>query len=393
MPSPDSLAGSVSDGLPADPRPAPAADRAGNATVRRSGVPEVPGVLTATEVLATAEHIAGRQEPGGAISWPDGHTDAWDHVECAMALSVCGLSGPARRAYDWLRHTQRADGSWPKRTEAGIVTDAAAESNQTAYVAVGTWHEFQLTGDTAFLAQMWPVVRRAIGFVLDLQLPRGEIVWQRTADGTPARYALLTGCSSTYQSLLCAARLARLAGEPQPRWERAARQLGHVVAGHPGAFADKSRFSMDWYYPVLAGPVRGPAARARLDSGWAEFVVPGLGVRCVRDEPWVTGAETCELVMALDAVGDSRPGPGGVRGGPAPAGHRRRLLDRLAVREPGALPGRAEQLDRGGDDPGRRRPVPDHPGLGAVPRPAVAAGPASLRARGGGRRDRRSRGR
>jgi hypothetical protein len=69
-------------------------------------------------------------------------------------------------------------------------------------------------------------------------------------------------------------------------------------------FADKSRFSMDWYYPVLAGPVRGPAARARLDSGWAEFVVPGLGVRCVRDEPWVTGAETCELVMALDAVGD-----------------------------------------------------------------------------------------
>jgi hypothetical protein len=28
-------------------------------------------------------------------------------------------------------------------------------------------------------------------------------------------------------------------------------------------------------------------------------------VRCVSDEPWVTGAETCELVMALDALGDS----------------------------------------------------------------------------------------
>ena len=33
-------------------------------------------------------------------------------------------------------------------------------------------------------------------------------------------------------------------------------------------------------------------------------MVPGLGVRCVRDEPWVTGAETCELVLALDALGD-----------------------------------------------------------------------------------------
>jgi hypothetical protein len=304
MPSPDFLAGSVSDGHPGPPGPAATADSRGAATARRSGVPEVPDVLTATEVLATAEDIADRQEPCGAISWPDGHTDAWDHVECAMALSVCGLSGPARRAYDWLRATQRADGSWPKRTEAGVVTDAAAESNQTAYVAVGTWHEYQLTGDTAFLAQMWPVVRRAIGFVLDLQQPRGEIVWQRAADGTPARYALLTGCASTYQSLVCAARLARLAGDPQPRWEQAARRLGHVVACHPGAFADKSRFSMDWYYPVLAGPVRGPAARARLDSGWADFVVPGLGVRCVSDEPWVTGAETCELVMALDAAGD-----------------------------------------------------------------------------------------
>src|ERR1035438_7824709 len=230
MPSPDCLAGSVSDGQLQPPGPAMAAHRSQGTTARSSGVPELPGVLTATEVLATAEHIADRQEPCGAISWPDGHTDAWDHVECAMALSVCGLSGPARRAYGWLRDTQRTDGSWPKRTEAGVVTDAAAESNQAAYVAVGTWHEFQLTGDTGFLAEMWPVVRRAIGFVLDLQLPRGEIVWQRTADGTPARYALLTGCASTYQSLVCAGRLAPRAGDPHPGWEQAARRLGHVVA-------------------------------------------------------------------------------------------------------------------------------------------------------------------
>jgi hypothetical protein len=34
-------------------------------------------------------------------------------------------------------------------------------------------------------------------------------------------------------------------------------------------------------------------------------VVPGLGVRCVSDQPWVTGAETCELVLALDAIGEA----------------------------------------------------------------------------------------
>jgi hypothetical protein len=35
-------------------------------------------------------------------------------------------------------------------------------------------------------------------------------------------------------------------------------------------------------------------------------VVPGLGIRCVDTNPWVTGAETCELALALDAVGDHR---------------------------------------------------------------------------------------
>jgi hypothetical protein len=269
-----------------------------------AGVPAVPGILTAGDVLATGEQIAAGQESSGAIGWPDGHTDAWNHVECAMALSACGLTSAARRAYDWLRRTQGRDGSWPKKTVAEKVVDPAAESNQAAYVAVGTWHEYLLTGDESFVAQMWPTVRRAIGFVLALQVPRGEIRWERAADGTPASYALLTGCSSTYQGLRCAARLARHLGEPQPGWEVAASRLGHVVACHPEAFADKSRFSMDWYYPVLAGPVRGPAAVDRLDAQWGEFVVPGLGVRCVSDEPWVTGAETCELVMALDAVGD-----------------------------------------------------------------------------------------
>jgi hypothetical protein len=267
--------------------------------------PAVRGVLTERDVLATGESIAAAQQSDGAIGWPDGHIDAWNHTECAMALSACGLHAASRLAYHWLRAAQRPDGSWPKRTMPdGTITDAAADSNQVAYVATGVWHEYLVSGDTAFVAAMWPAVRAATEFVLDLQTPRGEIRWERDAGGDPGGYALLTGCSSTYQSLRCAVWLAELVGEPQPDWELAAGQLGHVVACHPEAFADKSRFSMDWYYPVLAGPVRGPAAWQRLADGWDEFVVPGLGVRCVSDQPWVTAAETCELVLALDALGD-----------------------------------------------------------------------------------------
>jgi len=259
--------------------------------------------VKAAEVLATGESIARMQEPAGAIPWPDGHVDVWDHVECAMALTACGLREPARRAYRWLRETQRADGSWPRSITGGRAADRAAESHHAAYIAVGTWHEYLVTGDERHCLTMWPAVRRAVDWVLGLRAPRGEVMWERDAAGQPGTYALLSGCSSIHQSLRCAIEVAKLADDPKPDWELAADALAHMVACHPEAFADKSRFAMDWYYPVLGGAVGGPDAARRLTSAWDRFVVPGLGVRCVSDQPWVTGAETCELVIALDACG------------------------------------------------------------------------------------------
>ena len=60
---------------------------------------------------------------------------------------------------------------------------------------------------------------------------------------------------------------------------------------------------MDWYYPVLGGVLTGEAAVERLRERWADFVEEGRGARCVSDRPWVTAAETCELVLALDCAG------------------------------------------------------------------------------------------
>ncbi len=99
MRPPESLAG------PSVTSPSP--ERASVASAR---LPSVPGILTADQVLATGKSIAAVQQRDGAIGWPDGHVDAWNHVECVMALSVCGLRGAARRGYEWLRATQRRDG-------------------------------------------------------------------------------------------------------------------------------------------------------------------------------------------------------------------------------------------------------------------------------------------
>ncbi|MDA3662571.1 prenyltransferase [Mycobacterium xenopi] len=268
--------------------------------------PGVPGVLTPQQCRQTAESIAAVQEPSGAIPWSQGgHTDPWDHVECAMALTAAGLVEPARRAYEWCRHHQRADGSWPIQLRAGVVEDANSDSNFCAYIAVGVWHHVLITGDRGFAAAMWPTVRAAFDFVLELQLAGGEICWARGESG-PVPEALLTGCASVFHSIRCALALANHLDQPQPEWEVALGRLGHAIIAHPSAFTEKPHHSMDWYYPILGGALRGAAAEARLAERWADFVVDGLGVRCVDDRPWVTGAETCELVLALDAIGNRR---------------------------------------------------------------------------------------
>jgi len=270
------------------------------------GTPGVAGILSPQQCRQTAESIAAVQLRSGEIPWSDGgHTDPWDHVECAMALTAAGLFEESRAAYEWSRREQRPDGSWAIQYRRGTVEDANSDSNFCAYIATGVWHHVLVTGDDDFAGRMWPTVHAAIDFVLNLQAGTGEIYWAHGPGGVLPE-ALLTGNSSVYHSIRCALALADRIGAPQPEWEVAVGRLGHTIAEHPAAFTDKPLHSMDWYYPILGGALRGESAQERIAARWDEFVVDGLGIRCVNDRPWVTGAETCELVMALDAVGDRR---------------------------------------------------------------------------------------
>jgi hypothetical protein len=268
-----------------------------------------PDHLTPDAVVASGVAIESVQEPDGAVPWTvGGHADVWNHVEAAMALLVTDRLDAVERAWAWVRRSQRADGSWPMKVVGGLVEDASGESNMTAYVAVGVWHHWLVRRDLGFVAAHWPVVRRALDFVCGLQLPFGGIAWsQEWRDGAPAtvnRAALLAGSASIHHALRAGLTLAELLDDPQPEWELSAGRLGHALREHRDLFLDKSTYSMDWYYPVLAGAVRGPAGRVLIDSRWDDFVVAGLGVRCVDTNPWVTGAETCELALTLDALGD-----------------------------------------------------------------------------------------
>jgi len=262
------------------------------------------GRLTPAETSATAEWIASVQLPDGLIPWyPGGHADPWNHVEAAMALLVAGRREEADAALRWSARHQLAEGAWCTYYLADGVEDPRRDPNVSAYLATGAWFHHLVTGDDALLEELWPVIGAAIGFVLGLAQPGGEVLWSRDADGTPGRFALLTGCSSILLSLRCAVAAGALLGDEHPDWELAASSLRHAVAFRPDRFESKDRWAMDWYYPVLGGALGPGAARDRLEAGWTRFVDDGLGVRCVSDNAWVTAAETAECALAHHAVG------------------------------------------------------------------------------------------
>ena len=93
-------------------------------------------------------------------------------------------------------------------------------------------------------------------------------------------------------------------GVERDHWAESRDRLVNLIANHPDAFEPKERWAMDWYYPVLTGAVTGDDASKHMAEGWERFAMPGKGIRCVSDRPWVTAAETCECVIAHLAAGE-----------------------------------------------------------------------------------------
>lgn len=273
-------------------------------------IPDLPGVLSADEVVASAQHLASLQTASGMIPWWDGgHCDPWNHVEAAMALDVAGFHAEAERAYEWLADIQRGDGSWhnyylPGGERDDAVEDAKLDTNVCAYVATGVWHHWRCTQDRGFVDNLWPTVERALDWVLALRRPDGLPLWAVEVDARPWGYALLTGTASIQHALRCGASVGVATGSQRPDWVDAADVMCTMIEQEPHAFQPKARWAMDWYYPVLTGAIGGEAAKFRLSEGWERFSIEGLGIRCVADEPWVTASETAEAAIAYAAIGD-----------------------------------------------------------------------------------------
>ena len=274
-----------------------------------------------TALRGSAARMLELQDKSGAIPWFGGSAwDAWNHGECVMALGVMGEHEAATKGLDCLVARQNSDGSWlseygsvlPMADETHVARAGAPafhDSNMSAYCAVVLWHRWKLTGDSDAVRHYWPMIRRAMDFVLSLQQGTGDITWSSEAPDIGKEDALRAGNCSIYKSLACAIRLAIFVEDEKEakRYAAARANLENALLTMPERFDragdNRAGFAMDWYYPVLSGLISGDEAATHLRGRWDEFVEAGAGCRCVAHEPWVTIAESAELVMACLRAG------------------------------------------------------------------------------------------
>ena len=98
------------------------------------------------------------QREDGCIPWTeDGVFDAWNHLECVMALNTLGHSREAELGFTYLQKNQLEAGSWLGELGSTLEIDENRgtfinrdknskiffrDTNFAAYIATACWHDF-----------------------------------------------------------------------------------------------------------------------------------------------------------------------------------------------------------------------------------------------------------
>ena len=257
---------------------------------------------------SSVEYILKVQNQDGSIPWEENKKlDPWDHIEAAMGLSVAGKKEEAESAFLWLKENQLSDGSWYSEYLMSSPVTKRKETNFSAYIATGLWHYYLIFEDKNFLKFMLPTITKSVNFVTSMQTEQGDIYWASEEDKEILDDSIITGSSSIYKSLECASAIFNLLGESSLQVDISKKNLKKSILNNPERYdrnwESKSRYSMDWYYPILCGIYDDKKSIKDIETKWSKFIVDDMGCKCVEEEPWVTVAESSELVLALVKIG------------------------------------------------------------------------------------------
>ena len=204
------------------------------------------------------DYILSVQSPDGSIPWEcNKKLDPWDHIEAAMGLSIACKKEETEKAFLWLKNNQLSDGSWYSEYINFRPTTKRRETNFSAYIATGLWHYYLIFQDQQFLEIMLPTLTKAIDFAISMQTEDGDIYWAAEEGKEILDDSLITGSSSIYKSLECASAIFTTLSKPSQDVLTTMYQLKDSIINNPERYdrnwESKSRYSMDWYYPILCG--------------------------------------------------------------------------------------------------------------------------------------------
>ena len=234
--------------------------------------------------------IINNQAEDGKIMWDDkGKCDPWDHCECLIALALFEEWDAFNLGVEWFINNLNQDGLiYPEFKNNQHIHDHF-ESHHAPYIILPLMQAV-LMGQTNFVT---PYIKSKIKLIFN-QLEEfkdedGYYYWAKDKNGFSDN-SLITASMSIFLSLKALDKSIDINLDEQ-LWNSKFNRDG----------IDRSRFSMDFYYPFLCGFKKD---KGEFQNSLKNFYVEGLGVKCVKEEPWVTVAESCECVIAALVLGD-----------------------------------------------------------------------------------------
>ena len=254
--------------------------------------------------LRIAQSIKTNQLDSGAIpSNADLSHDPWDHIEAIMGLNFLNDKESSDLAFKWLKNNQNKDGSWYAKYSNNDPIELNKPTHFGPYISVAALHYYKIFSDKDKLLELWETIDSAIDFSLNLQDSNGTIPWSLDKNNQIENDFLLTGASSILKSLECAIAISKILDlDSNKKWTKAYELLAYAGKNRKGLFdktIDRSRFSKDWYYPIISGVLSDSEKDKYIKKIYKDFYIEGIGVKCVVEEPWVTVAETSEFIVSL----------------------------------------------------------------------------------------------
>jgi len=265
-------------------------------------------------LLPAKNWIIQNQLSDGSIPWDGkGKCDAWDHSECLISLAIYEEWDAFEKGIDWFFSNLNSQGLIYSEFNNQKPTQLNYQSHHAPYIALPLLQRYLIDKNPANLNKCLPQLTIIFSSLLDFMDEDGMYYWSKDDNGYSDN-SLITASMSiaisvrAYSSILEILDLAK--EESQHEEDFKSKSLENLEALSNSSFwanpeipwskfdrdgVDRSRFSMDFFYQSLA--------RVNLDkdffkSNLKNFYKQGLGIKCVKEEPWVTIAETSECIIA-----------------------------------------------------------------------------------------------